>query len=123
MAGPYCVVLFTGSECEEHPGHGCVMEVLGPFSSRKEAHEAAEPYPAWTAPHFMLMDRGGTPASGAEPVIEKRGVEEQASDMAVYGPCLVCGRARMSRSAGTTSDSGEVEHVLTLTCPAGHEEA
>lgn len=57
----YVVVLFTGSECEEHSGKPCVMEVLGPYD-RKESEQVVKLYleqAPWTAPHRVELSGKG----------------------------------------------------------------
>jgi len=48
------VVVFSGSECEEHPGRHCVMQVLHePGMTWAEAHHVASLLPDWTTPHVI----------------------------------------------------------------------
>jgi hypothetical protein len=53
----YCVVVMTGSECDDYPLVTCVMETKGPFDSRDEAADEARKYPDWTAPHIMMLTK------------------------------------------------------------------
>lgn len=53
----YVIVLFTGSECETHPGKPCVMDVLGPMT-RAESDTVMKDYlrdAPWTAPHRVTL--------------------------------------------------------------------
>jgi len=62
IAADQVVVLFTGSECEEHPGRPCMMEALGPYD-RAKADRVMERYLAdapWTAPHRLTLRADGT---------------------------------------------------------------
>jgi hypothetical protein len=52
----FCVVLLTGSECEEYPGTRCVMSAIGPYPTRERAREAAREQPEWTAPHIIELE-------------------------------------------------------------------
>jgi len=53
------IVLLTESACELYQG-SCVMEVIGPFESHEAAYAEVEAhrerYPAWTRPHFMVLN-------------------------------------------------------------------
>lgn len=51
----WCVVLLTGSACDEDPKTRCIMNVIGPLDSQPEAEAEAERWPAWTTPHMMLL--------------------------------------------------------------------
>jgi hypothetical protein len=55
---PYVVVLFTGSECEDHPGKPCVMEARGPYTKGEAEAVMAELLETapWTAPHRLIVD-------------------------------------------------------------------
>jgi hypothetical protein len=52
----FCVVLMTGSECDNYPGITCVMNAFGPYPTREKAKEAAGEWPEWTAPHIMELE-------------------------------------------------------------------
>lgn len=50
------VVVFSGTECEEHPGRHCVMQVLyEPGMTTVQAREAAGKLPGWTTPHIIAV--------------------------------------------------------------------
>jgi hypothetical protein len=78
--GNYCVVLFTGSECKEHPGRRCVMDVQGPYPTRQEAADRAVEWPDWTTPHIMLMHLDGPLEQAADPAGARRLAAMEAAD-------------------------------------------
>ena len=45
------------TDCEEYPGHKCVMDTLGPYETRDEAAAVARTFPDWTAPHIGILKR------------------------------------------------------------------
>jgi hypothetical protein len=51
----WVVVTQMASECEEYPGHRCVMDTLGPYGTRDEAVAVAKTFPDWTAPHIGIL--------------------------------------------------------------------
>jgi len=53
----YVVVTYMDTDCEEYPGHKCVMDTLGPYETRDEAAAVARTFPDWTAPHIGILKR------------------------------------------------------------------
>lgn len=49
------VVLGLSGECDEYPGHDCVILVNGPFDSRAEADDDARRLPEGFRPHILPL--------------------------------------------------------------------